>query len=81
MNETELILLLIGEILHDEKLINKISIHLIANYFNLSHTAIYKMMKNDRITIKFFKLIKTDELLKHINISDDYIINKILMGL
>ena len=46
----------------------------------VSHTAIYNMIKNDRITIKFFKTIKTNEKLKGVYISDDYIVNKILMG-
>lgn len=81
MNETELIMDLIIEVLLDSESIKSDSYREVASYFNLSHTAIYDMVKKDRITIKFFKLIKTDEQLKFINISENYLINHILMGI
>lgn len=81
MSETILIMETVASILLDEELIRSNSIRDVAMYFNLSHTALYKMIKQDRISIKFYKLIKVDEKLKHINISESYIINNILMGL
>lgn len=74
MNDTEL---LIKEL---ETTLNVSGVRSLAKRLGVSHTAIYNMIKKDRITIKFFKLIKTNEILKGVYITDDYIVNKILMG-
>ena len=74
MNDTEL---LIKELITISK---TNGVRSFASKIGISHTAIYNMIKNDRITIKFFKLIKTNENLKNVYISDDYIVNNILMG-
>jgi predicted DNA-binding protein YlxM (UPF0122 family) len=80
-NETDLIINFIIDELYEKKEIKDKNIRELATYFNFSHTAIYGMIKKNRITIKFFKQIKINEITKHINISDSYIINNILMGL
>lgn len=77
MNETQYIIEDIKVILRANALISN-NIRSLASYFNLSHTSIYNMIKEDRISIKLFKMIKQDPILKHININDIYIINNIL---
>ena len=79
MNDTELIINDLITTLKEESLL-KGGVRSLAKYFGISHTAIYNMIKNDRITIKFFKAIKTDEKLSLVVITDKYIVNNILMG-
>lgn len=81
MNDTELLLNEIMKTLKDLEYIQKSSIRHLAKYFEISHQNLYNFIKDDRISIKFFKAIKKDKHLKHIYISDIYIIDRILMGL
>ena len=81
MNDTEKILNEIMNTLEGMKLIKKASITSLASYLGVSRNTIYNLIKDDRITIKIFKQIKKDENIKHIYISDCYIIDRILMGL
>lgn len=80
-NETDLIIECIIDLLHEKEQIKLKNVRELALYFGFSHTAIYDMVKKNRITIKFFKQIKTNEITKHLSISDSYIVNNILLGL
>ena len=79
-NETEQIIFYVIELLYNAKKIQKQNVKEMATYFNLSKTAIYNMISKDRITINFFKKIKTEIITKDIEFSDNYLINHILLG-
>ena len=79
-NETEQIIFYVIELLYNAKKIQKQNVKEMATYFGLSKTAIYNMISKDRITINFFKKIKTEIITKDIEFSDNYLINHILLG-